>query len=101
MQIVLPKSTGSALATVVEVLSDTELRIKKDFASEGSKGSTRIKEQFQEVQRTGKHGFSYKVLPFVDQRDMYAQVFQCLKEGGCIGIFPEGTKFELASFARI
>lgn len=90
MQIMLPKSAGAALATVVEVSSDTELRIKKEFAAEGSKSSSKIKEQIKEAKKNGRHGLSYKVLPFVDQRDMYAHVFQCLKEGGCIGIFPEG-----------
>lgn len=71
MQIMLPKSAGSASAEVVEVISDTELRIKKEFG-----------ERFS--------GLQYRILPVVDQSDMYRHVYQCLQDGGSIGIFPEG-----------
>lgn len=37
-----------------------------------------------------KDGLEYKVLPHVEQEDTYGAVFQRLKEGGTIGIFPEG-----------
>merc|ERR1719446_1556618 len=32
----------------------------------------------------------FKVMPKVDQTSMYDAVFQCLHEGRCLGIFPEG-----------
>ena len=32
----------------------------------------------------------YKVLPKIDQKEVFTNVFQRLNEGGCIGIFPEG-----------
>jgi len=35
-------------------------------------------------------GIEYKVLPKIDQAQMYNSVFGCLKEGRCFGIFPEG-----------
>lgn len=91
MQIMLPKSTGPALGTVVDVISDTQLRIKKEFGGDSGKVTLRIREQVEEARQAGHRGLPYKILPFVDQQDMYAHVFRCLKEGGCIGIFPEGT----------
>lgn len=90
MQIMLPKSTGPALGTIVEVISDTELRMKKEFGGESGKGTMRVREQVEQARQKGRHGLTYKLLPFIDQKDMYENVFQCLKEGGSIGIFPEG-----------
>lgn len=95
----LPKSTGPALAAVVEVISDTQLRIKKEFGGESGKGTVRVREQVEEARRNGHRGLTYKILPYIDQNEMYAHVFQCLKEGGCIGIFPEGMYVVLRSFA--
>ncbi|KAJ7843047.1 hypothetical protein B0H14DRAFT_3689971, partial [Mycena olivaceomarginata] len=69
MQIMLPKSLTSAAAEVAEVVSDTELKIKKDDETEG---------------------LEFRKLPFIDQQDMYRNVYDCLNRGGSIGIFPEG-----------
>ena len=92
MQILLPKSVNSAVAEVVEVISDTQLRIKKEFGGgDSGKGTARIRDKLQELKETGVNGLGYKKLPFVDQQDMYRHVYQCLREGGSIGIFPEGT----------
>lgn len=35
-------------------------------------------------------GTKFKVAPHVDQTHVYARVYDKLREGGCIGIFPEG-----------
>jgi glycerol-3-phosphate O-acyltransferase/dihydroxyacetone phosphate acyltransferase len=90
MQIMLPKSVNSAVAEVVEVVSDTELRIKKEFGGETGKGTARVREKLAAVKAEGQNGLAFKVLPFIDQQEMYRGVYQRLKEGGCIGIFPEG-----------
>jgi glycerol-3-phosphate O-acyltransferase/dihydroxyacetone phosphate acyltransferase len=90
MQIMLPKSVNSALAEVLEVISDTEMRLKKEFGGESGKGTARIREKVAELQEAGQKGLEFKKLPFVDQAHMYRHVYQCLKDGGCIGIFPEG-----------
>ena len=45
MQIMLPKSVNFAVAEVTEVISDTELRIKKEFGGESGKGTARIREK--------------------------------------------------------
>ncbi|EMD38599.1 hypothetical protein CERSUDRAFT_94131 [Gelatoporia subvermispora B] len=76
------------VAEVVEVLSDTELRVKKEFG--GDKGTARLQEKIKEVQADGQPGIEYKRLPHIDQAEMYQYVYHCLTEGGVIGIFPEG-----------
>ncbi|GAA5938398.1 hypothetical protein JCM3775_000881 [Rhodotorula graminis] len=78
-QVLLPRNLGSSTAEVVEVISDTELRLKKEFNRKATEG---LKEKSE--------GSSFKVLPHVDQTSMYSAVYQRLTEGGCIGIFPEG-----------
>jgi hypothetical protein len=87
----LPKSVGSCLAEVTEVLSDTELRIKKEFGGESGKTTSRIREKLAELKADGATGLDFKKLPHVDQADMYKTVYKELKDGGCLGIFPEGT----------
>lgn len=78
-QVLLPRNLGSSTAEVVEVISDTELRLKKEFNKKATEGL-----------RERTDGSSFKVLPHVDQSSMYSAVYQRLTEGGCIGIFPEG-----------
>ena len=86
----LPKSVNWAVAEVVEVISDTQLRIKKEFGGDSGKGTARIREKQKEAEAAGLAGLDFKKLPHVDQGEMYHHVYQCLENGGCIGIFPEG-----------
>lgn len=90
MQIMLPKSVNWAVAEVVEVISDTQLRIKKEFGGESGKGTARIREKLKEADALGSPGLEFKKLPHVDQGEMYHHVYKCLENGGCMGIFPEG-----------
>lgn len=86
-QIVLPKETEYANTEVVEVLNDTEVRIKKELRGE------QLDKAFSGLLQpdgADKRGSAYKCLPYVDQKDMYASVYSCLSAGGCLGIFPEG-----------
>ncbi|KIY46268.1 hypothetical protein FISHEDRAFT_75794 [Fistulina hepatica ATCC 64428] len=78
-KIVLPKSVGSASAEVAEIISDTEVRLKKPF------GDVAVLEDLRQ-----RGPFEYKVLPYIDQHEMYNEVYECLRSGGSIGIFPEG-----------
>jgi len=89
-QILLPKSVDYLIGEVTEIVSDTEVRIKKEFGGESGKGTTRLREKFAALKEEGKSGIEYKTMPFIDQQEMYRFVYQRLKEGGCIGIFPEG-----------
>lgn len=97
MQIMLSKSMNSLVAEVLEVLSDTELKIKKEFG--GGKGSTKIREKVAELQELGQAGLEFKKLPFVDQQEMYQHVYEALNSGGSIGIFPEGPLITISSTA--
>ena len=90
MQILLPKSVNSVIAEVNEVLSDTQLRVKREFGGESGKGTVRIREKLLELRHDGVEGLEFKKMPYVDQQEMYRYVYQCLKMGGSIGIFPEG-----------
>ncbi|KAI0302000.1 glycerol-3-phosphate O-acyltransferase [Russula brevipes] len=81
MQIMLPRSVGSSVAEVAQVISDTELKIKREFGGESGKGTSRIREKTDELKAQGIQGLDCKRLPFVDQQETF---------GACIGIFPEG-----------
>lgn len=76
--IFLPKDTGSA--EISEVVSDTELKLKKDFR-EPEKAAKYLLQQ---------GGSTYKTAPKVDQHAVYDEVFRRLDEGGSVAIFPEG-----------
>ncbi|GAA5954484.1 hypothetical protein JCM3765_004471 [Sporobolomyces pararoseus] len=78
-QIMLPRTLNSVSVEVVEVISDTEMRIKKEFPKKAT-----------ESLKSKPDGTSYKVLPHVDQSSMYSSVYKALTQGGSIGIFPEG-----------
>ncbi|KAL9715121.1 Glycerol-3-phosphate/dihydroxyacetone phosphate acyltransferase [Leucoagaricus gongylophorus] len=90
MQIMLPKSVNSSVAEVSEVLSDTELSIKREFGGESGKGTAKIREQVMELRQDGIPGLEFKKMSYVDQNGMYREVYQCLNGCGSIGIFPEG-----------
>lgn len=88
----LSKTVGSPVAEVAEVISDTEMRIKKEFGGESGKKTTKIREKLAELkEQEGATGLDFKLLPFVDQKEMYQYVYHALTTNGCIGIFPEGT----------
>ncbi|CBQ73776.1 related to SCT1-glycerol 3-phosphate/dihydroxyacetone phosphate dual substrate acyltransferase [Sporisorium reilianum SRZ2] len=110
-QIMLPKACGNATVEVVEVISDTEVKIKKEFkdarALDMLRGKTPQPEPSKADKKPSKSasaralekaandisegtGCKYSCLPFVDQTQMYAKVYEKLAEGGCLGIFPEG-----------
>ncbi|KAG6850236.1 hypothetical protein H0H93_016083 [Arthromyces matolae] len=90
MQIMLSKALNSLVAEVSEVISDTELRIKREFGGDSGKGTLKIRERVAELRREGVQGLDFKKMPYVDQQEMYRDVYECLNEGGSIGIFPEG-----------
>lgn len=90
-QLLLPKSAGYAAATISQVISDTEVRLKGEFVVPSKDGSTNVKASTRvRTEAEGREGLEYKVLPYVDQEQTYGAVFQRLNEGGAIGIFPEG-----------
>ncbi|KAF9190102.1 hypothetical protein BGZ50_000451 [Haplosporangium sp. Z 11] len=82
-QISLPKDVGTT--AVVEIISDTELIIKKEF-----------KELKALELLTSAEGSKYKCMPHMDQSNVYKTVFDRLNAGHCVGIFPEGGSHDRA-----
>lgn len=98
-QLVLPKSAGYASASVKEVVSDTEIHLASEFVVPGKDGSTNVKASSRvRTESESKDGLEYKVLPHVDQEDTFGAVFERLRQGGCIGIFPEGGSHDRTDF---
>ena len=95
MTITLPKDIGYASSEVVEVISDTELRVKRELKGEDDVGTAQVLEALEQLRKEGADGFSYKCVPYVSQEDMFRQVYHQLDEGGGIIIFPEGKVFPL------
>ncbi|KAG7196293.1 uncharacterized protein KQ657_000308 [Scheffersomyces spartinae] len=85
--VALPQSLGAS--EVVEVISDTELKIRKEF-----KRSPQIVEMLN-------NGCAYKRAHKVDQKDVYNLVFEHLAHGNCIGIFPEGGSHDRSDLLPI
>jgi glycerol-3-phosphate O-acyltransferase/dihydroxyacetone phosphate acyltransferase len=81
--IVLPKGVG--ISEVVEIISDTELIIKKEF-----------KELKAMEYLTATAGTAYKCMPHIEQDAVYKSVHDELNNGRCITIFPEGGSHDRA-----
>lgn len=79
----LPK--GSGISEVVEVISDTEVLIKKEF-----------KELRALALLTSNEGSTYKCVPHIEQNSVYKCVHDELNNGRCITIFPEGGSHDRA-----
>ena len=88
MQILLPKSAGSLSAEVLEVKSDSEVVLKKEFGGDSGKGTAYLRDRLKEL---GEDGLTFKWIPHLDQRAMFGHVYDGLKQGDCIVIFPEGA----------
>lgn len=97
----LPRQLGGVSAEVVEVMDDTHLRIKKEFPKKAVDGMRESSTAYKVgTQRGGvARGAGLltglflprppaQMLPYVDQTKMYTSVYERLKEGGSIGIFP-------------
>lgn len=69
--------------TVEEIISDTEIRFK--VTEEEEEELEKVAEKF-----TTETPQSYKVMPYINQKDTYQAVYKRLEENGCIVIFPEG-----------
>ncbi|KAG2210538.1 hypothetical protein INT47_002480 [Mucor saturninus] len=81
--ILLPKGCG--VSEVFQVVSDTEIIIKKEF-----------KELRALEILTSNDGSAYKIMPHVEQESVYKCVHDELNNGRCITIFPEGGSHDRA-----
>lgn len=84
--IVLPSAIAdSGIAAIVEIRSDVELVIAKEF------------KDLRALQLlTDFNGTSFKYFAPIDQSELYQTVFDRLNEGGAIGVFPEGGSHDRA-----
>ncbi|EGO54682.1 hypothetical protein NEUTE1DRAFT_132129 [Neurospora tetrasperma FGSC 2508] len=100
--IFLPSIKGQSGSNVeiVEIHGPEEIRIKRPVNSKLAlyqlTGRDDIDEhgelQNKEVKgiKDGYQGTKFKIAPHIDQTKVYQAVFDRLKNGGCVGIFPEG-----------
>ncbi|KHJ33652.1 putative glycerol-3-phosphate o-acyltransferase [Erysiphe necator] len=97
--LVLPTVHGiAANAEIGEIISFEELRLKKPFRDRAAITQLTQKidcedsgvEKLADSSGTVFKGSSYKIAPKVDQTKVYDAVFDRLRSGGAVGIFPEG-----------
>ncbi|KAK6441435.1 Glycerol-3-phosphate/dihydroxyacetone phosphate acyltransferase [Oleoguttula sp. CCFEE 5521] len=97
--LVLPSVNNvAANAEIAEVVSETEIRLKKAFKGDVAMMQLSAGDSGHEVngmtngdsKEKPPRGTKFQVAPHIDQGAVYDAVFQRLHEGGCIGIFPEG-----------
>ncbi|KAI0996495.1 putative acyltransferase [Podosphaera aphanis] len=97
--LVLPSVEGvAASAEIAEVISAEELRLKNPFKSQTA--TRQLTQRNHTVpsdvdnsahETSDRHeGSKYKIAPKVDQSKVYDAVFDRLRAGGAVGIFPEG-----------
>ncbi|KAL2197850.1 hypothetical protein P885DRAFT_34217 [Corynascus similis CBS 632.67] len=98
----LPSAKGQSGASVdiAEILGPEEIRTKRAFkgklaitqltARDDIDENGNLKNRDVHGPAPGYQGTKYKIAPHIDQSKVYQAVFDRLKSGGCVGIFPEG-----------
>ncbi|KAL5615155.1 uncharacterized protein BROUX77_000992 [Berkeleyomyces rouxiae] len=94
------KKTASSSVDIAEIISPTEIRLRRAFKGKLSMqqltGRNDISEDGSLTKsdvggsHPGYQGTKFKLAPHIDQTVVYHAVFDRLKSGGCVGIFPEG-----------
>jgi glycerol-3-phosphate O-acyltransferase/dihydroxyacetone phosphate acyltransferase len=94
------KGQSGSSVDIAKIVGPEELRTKRafkglvslyqltgrdDIDSQGNFGNQDLKGP-----KDGYQGTKYKLAPHIDQTEVYKAVFNRLRSGGCIGIFPEG-----------
>ena len=98
----LPSAKGQSGSSVdiAEIIGPEELRIKRPFKGRLAMSQLTGRDDIDndgnltnkefKGPRPGYEGTKYKLAPHIDQTKVYQAVFDRLKSGGCVGIFPEG-----------
>lgn len=98
----LPSAKGQSGSSVdiAEIITAEEIRIKRPFKGKLSLTQLTARDDIDEHgnltnhdldgPKPGYEGTKYKLAPHIDQTKVYQAVFDRLKAGGCVGIFPEG-----------
>ncbi|KAM5346593.1 hypothetical protein ACJ41O_009598 [Fusarium nematophilum] len=94
------KKTTGASVDIAQIISPEEVRIKRPFkgklAMEQLTGRDDVDKDGNFTNKDlkgpppGYQGTKYKLAPHIDQSKVYEAVFSRLRNGGCVGIFPEG-----------
>jgi glycerol-3-phosphate O-acyltransferase/dihydroxyacetone phosphate acyltransferase len=79
--IALPRSLGTSI--IDSVVSDTELYLRKPIKFSSDTAEIEGKKLLE-------IGTTFKAADSIDQSEVYAQVFEHLAHGNCIGVFSEG-----------
>ncbi|KAK4219921.1 glycerol-3-phosphate O-acyltransferase 1 [Rhypophila decipiens] len=100
--IFLPSIKGQAGSNVdiAQIIGPEEIRIKRAFKGwlplsqltgrDDIDEDGHFKNKDVKGCKEGFEGSKYKLAPHIDQSKVYQAVFDRLRNGGCIGIFPEG-----------
>lgn len=100
--IFLPSAKGQASSSVdiAEIRGPEEIRIKRPFKGKLALSQLTGRDDIDEAGnftnkdhtgiKEGYQGTKYKLAPHIDQTKVYEAVFDRLRSGGCVGIFPEG-----------
>ncbi|AEO58890.1 hypothetical protein MYCTH_2306608 [Thermothelomyces thermophilus ATCC 42464] len=98
----LPSAKGQSGASVdiAEILGPQEIRTKRPFKGKLAMAQLTARDDIDQNGNLtnvdvhgpapGYQGTKYKIAPHIDQSKVYQAVFDRLKSGGCVGIFPEG-----------
>ncbi|KAH7175568.1 Sucrase/ferredoxin-like-domain-containing protein [Dactylonectria macrodidyma] len=94
------KKTTGANVDIAQIIGPEEIRVKRPFkgklAMQQLTGRDDIDESGNFTNKDLKgpapdyQGTKYKLAPHIDQTKVYEAVFSRLRNGGCVGIFPEG-----------
>lgn len=94
------KNTNGASVDIAQIVGPEEIRLKRPFkgklALKQLTGRDDIDENGNFTNKdvagpaSGYQGTKYKLAPHTDQTKVYEAVFARLRNGGCVGIFPEG-----------
>ncbi|KAI1116452.1 acyltransferase [Nemania sp. NC0429] len=100
--IFLPSIKGQSGSSVdiAKIVGPEEIRTKRPFSGklalfqltgrDDITGEGKFDARDLKGPKDGYEGTKYKLAPHTDQTEVYKAVFNRLKSGGCIGIFPEG-----------
>ncbi|KAK2591409.1 Glycerol-3-phosphate/dihydroxyacetone phosphate acyltransferase [Conoideocrella luteorostrata] len=94
------KNTASVSNDVAKIIGPEEVRLKRAFKGKLAMQQLTGRDDIDEHGNftnghikgpaPGYEGTKFKVAPNIDQTKVYEAVFSRLRNGGCVGIFPEG-----------
>ncbi|ODA82376.1 hypothetical protein RJ55_00883 [Drechmeria coniospora] len=94
------KNTTGASVDIAEIVGPDEIRLKRPFKGRLAMQQLTGRDDIDDEGRftnpklrgpaPGYEGTRYRLAPHIDQTKVYEAVFARLRNGGCVGIFPEG-----------